>query len=76
MTRDTFLSWLHAHSLQTPAAILFDAYRPLGALAGELLQAFAPLLPVGEDSVTRLGAVLVDPAQQDELARDIAGTLS
>ncbi len=69
----TLRAWLERHQLQTPAAILYDTYRPLGLLAGELLQAFAPLLPAGSDGLGRLGRQLGDPAGQERLERDLFG---
>jgi hypothetical protein len=65
--------WLKRHQLQTPAAILYDTYRPLGLLAGELLQAFAPLLPVPDDRLRRLGRQLSDPEEQERLSSDLFG---
>jgi len=66
-------TWLERYQLQTPAAILYETYRPLGWLAGELLQAFAPLLPVADERLRRLGQQLGDPEEQERLRRDVFG---
>lgn len=64
-------SWLERYQLLTPAAILYETYRPLGWFAGELLQAFAPLLPVADERLARLGQQLGDPEEQEHLSRDV-----
>lgn len=69
----TLRTWLERYQLQTPAAILYETYRPLGWFAGELLQAFAPLLPVADEPLARLGRQLGDPEEQERLSRDVFG---
>lgn len=64
-------SWLERYQLLTPAAILYETYRPLGWFAGELLQAFAPLLPVADERLARLGQQLGDPEEQEHLSHDV-----
>lgn len=63
-------TWLARLNLQAPAAILFEAYRPLSWFAGELLAATAPLLPLDQDQMVHLGQRLrreEDPNQAGEL---------
>lgn len=66
-------TWLARLNLQAPAAILFEAYRPLSWFAGELLTAAAPLLPLDQEQMERWGQRLraeEDPGRPGELLGD------
>lgn len=65
-------TWLERLHLQAPAAILIDAFRPLGWFAGEILTAAAPLLPLGQDQVEQWSRQIGGEEGQDRLEQEEA----